>query len=91
MVTASPSSSLASAAHTTVVDVVMSVLGVVVTVDIDGDVLSIMMVTIEMPYPPHASVAVAVHVSVSPGDTIDGDKARLASVPSVSPASFVHA
>ena len=88
--TSSSSSSLASAAHTTVVDVVMSVLGLVVTDEISGDVFTMMMVTIEMPEPPHTSDAVAVHVSVSPGETKDGDSVRLASLPRTSPDAFVQ-
>ena len=69
----------------------MSVLGLVVTDVISGPVLMMMMVTTEMLKPPHSSVAVAVHVSVSPGETMDGDSVRLASLPRTSPDSFVHA
>ena len=50
-----------------------------------------MIVTMETLDPPHSSVAVAVHVSVSPEETMLGDKVKLAALPRTSPDAFVQA
>ncbi len=53
--------------------------------------MMMMMVMVVLDEPPELSAAVAVHVSVSPGETMLGDKVKLAALPKTSPASFVHA
>ena len=69
----------------------MSTLGDVLTVVISGAVLMMTITMVVLVEPPEESVAVAVHVRVSPGETNVGDKTRLASVPKVSPDSLVQA
>ena len=87
----SSSSSEVSALQDKVVDVLTLLLGLMVTVDTSGSVLAITKLVSSDPVSPSSSVAVAVQVMVSPGETIDEERVRLAEVPRVVPSSsLVH-
>ena len=60
MVSASSSASTASTPHDTVVEVVMSVLGLVEMTEIDGSELTTVIVTVDVAEPPCVSVMTAV-------------------------------
>ena len=77
----SSSSSEVSALQDKVVDVPTLLLGLMVTVDTSGSVLAITKLVSSEPVSPSSSVAVAVQVMVSPGETIDEVRVRLGEVP----------
>jgi hypothetical protein len=78
-----PSASVADAVQDKVELVVTLELGAMVTADNTGAVLSTLTLSVLEPVPASASVAVAVQVIVSEGDTVEVVSVRLEPVPRI--------
>jgi hypothetical protein len=85
-----PSASVAVAVHKSVVADVTPVAGEIVTTDRTGVVLSTVTEWERVPVSPWMSVAVAVHVTMSPGETVVGVRVREVLDPSAVPDALVH-
>ena len=85
-----PSASLAEAEQVRVLLVVTPVGGEMLTAETTGSVFSTVTEALSLSVPPSLSVAVAVQVTVSLGETVEGVSARLAPVPS-EPPPLAHA
>jgi hypothetical protein len=86
MVGVSPSSSVAEALHTSVVEVVTPVAGVMETEVTSGVVLSTVTEAESESVPSAESVAVAVQTMLSSGELVDGESVTAASVPRLVPS-----
>ena len=91
MVGVPPSLSVAEAEQVSVVDVFTPELGLIDTVLTSGSEFSTVTEAVSDPVPPEASVAVAVHVMVSPTEEVAAVSVKLAPVPSESPSPLLQA
>ena len=86
----SPSASVAVAEHVSAVVVVTPESGLMLTEAISGAVLSTVTEAVPVSVPSSESVAVAVHVMVSPGEEVEVVSVSVAPLPSSVPSSLVQ-